>query len=57
MKTNWWLSTVKMTFWCEITNGRITDTAPIARKFIGQPYGNLVRWLADQGGFMCEQII
>lgn len=57
MITDWWLSTVKMTFWCRVTNNIVTDTAPIARKFIGQPYSNLAKWLAKQGGFMWEQII
>lgn len=50
----WWLSTDKMTFEVTITNGRVSDTAPVARTFIGQPFQNLVRWLRQQGGFTCR---
>lgn len=42
----WWLSNERMTFKVT-TNGEhiITDAAPIARKFVGQPLTNLARWM------------
>lgn len=34
----------------------ITQTPPIARKFIGQPIGNLAHWMEMQGNFRMEVI-
>lgn len=36
--------------------GRILETAPITRKFINQPIGNLERWMRSMGGFRSERI-
>lgn len=47
----WWVSTKRMTFAVEVTDGIVTQAAPIARKFIGQPSGNLGLWLKKQPGF------
>lgn len=35
--------------------GRITaDTAPLLRRFYGQPLGNLLRWVRDKRGTVEE---
>lgn len=52
---DWWLSTVRMTFWAKVEGGRIVQSAPIARKFIGQPAANLIRWLEKQGGLLTHK--
>jgi len=42
----WWYLTGKgMTVAVATTNGRIVKGPPIVRRFIGQPLGNLARWL------------
>lgn len=47
-----WLSTERMTFLAELDEqGMVVDAAPIARRFVGQPFGNLRRWLRRQGGY------
>ncbi len=51
MITHRWLSSVKMTIYVRTDSGTVVHAAPIARKFIGQPYGNLIRWMQKQGGF------
>lgn len=41
------------TFCCGVSvfNGYVVaDTAPILHRFIGQPFGNLKRWIAKLGG-------
>lgn len=55
-KTNrYWLSSLRMTFDVKTdTNNIILDTAPIAKKFIGQPIKNLMRWMRKQRGFKCQ---
>jgi hypothetical protein len=41
-----WLSSPKMTVFVEVSQyGTILAASPIIRKFIGQPYTNLTRWL------------
>ena len=47
----YWVSSKKMTFEVTVSlDGIIVDAAPIARKFIGQRFINLRRWMAKQGG-------
>lgn len=56
-KTNniWhWVSSEKMTFACLVENDTIIYGAPIIRKFIGQPFNNLLRWMDKQGGLKYE---
>ena len=58
----YWLSSRAMTI--EITvaptgyNNQkvVTDAPPIAKKFIGQPMGNLVNWMQRQGGFKMREL-
>lgn len=47
----YWLSTTKMTVGVEVSNGIITQAAPIVRKFVGQPIDNLRRWMKRQPGY------
>jgi hypothetical protein len=52
----WWLSSNRMTvvvMTVEYSGGHeiITEAAPIVNKFVGQPLGNLERWMRKQGGF------
>lgn len=53
---HYWLSCMKLTIYAQTDgNGTITATAPIGRKFVGQPLGNLEAWMRRLGGFeMCE---
>ena len=56
MTKDYWVSTKRMTFWVEVTDGVISDSAPIGRKFIGQPYTNLIAWLRRQGGLQTQEL-
>jgi hypothetical protein len=47
----YWLSSNKMTISADVEKGVIIETAPVARKFVGQPIQNLIRWMRKQGGF------
>jgi hypothetical protein len=47
----YWLSSLKMTVGATTVAGVITETAPITRKFVGQPLENLVVWMRRQGGY------
>lgn len=51
-----WVSTLRMTFAVRVQEGVVRETAPIARKFIGQPAENLRRWLMKQPGFRWERL-
>lgn len=55
-KTDWQLSSLKMTVWVQTEDGAIVDTAPVVRRFIGQPLRNLASWMQQQGGFMVDLI-
>jgi hypothetical protein len=54
MMIEFWLSTKKMTFWCLVGNRTVLETAPIARKFVGQSFDNLIVWLILQGDLRVE---
>lgn len=45
-----WVSTRRMTFAVHVRDGLIRETAPIARRFLGQRPENLGAWLRKQGG-------
>jgi len=48
----YYVSSKRMTIMVDVdSNGKIIKAAPIARKFIGQPFKNLERWMVKQGGF------
>ena len=50
-----WISCTKFTVVVETdTRGRITKAAPIARKFVGQPLANFLKWAEDFGGLKHE---
>jgi len=44
-KIHWWLSNQKMIVRVAIQDGKIVDASPIVRKFIGQPFQNVVGWM------------
>jgi hypothetical protein len=47
-----WFSSKAMTVWVRTgSTGIVTDTAPVTRKFVGQPVGHLADWMRRQGGF------
>lgn len=50
----WWLSCHKMTVQVNVTHGVISRAAPIVKSFIGQPIGNLKRWMRRLGGYREE---
>jgi hypothetical protein len=47
-----WVSSKHITVFAEVnqSNMIITGTAPITRRFVGKPLGNLTLWMARQGG-------
>jgi len=55
-----WMTCKKFTIWVKTVpfqgTWMVADTAPIARKFIGQPIVNLKGWMEKIGGFDCKQI-
>lgn len=52
----WWLSSEKMTIAVTIKGGMVVESAPIARKFIGQPAKSLGAWMRKQGGFQAARL-
>lgn len=48
--TEYWVSAPQATCQVNVDDGRIVMTAPVWRKFIGQPFANLRRWLERNGG-------
>lgn len=50
MKT-WWLSNIAMTVKVVVDHrGIIVDAAPIVRKFVGQPFENVCKWMNKRSG-------
>jgi len=48
----YYVSSNKITIAVDVdSEGTIIKTAPVAKKFIGQPFKNLERWMVKQGGF------
>lgn len=53
----WWFSSNRMTVFVEVSeDGVVVQTAPVTRKFVGQPVANLERWMRKQGGFRKKEI-
>lgn len=51
MKFDWWFSCKKITIFVVTDEyGKIVETAPIARCFVGQPVMNLFYWLQKISG-------
>ncbi len=44
---DYWVSSRKGTCWVKIERGVVKDTSNLWKRFKGQPFGNLVRWLKD----------
>ena len=51
-----WITCRLFTVQADTEWGVIVRTAPIAKKFIGQPIGNLIRWAEKFGGARWEII-
>ncbi len=49
MKSPWWLSNHRLTFRVEVKAGRIVEAAPVAARFIGQPFQAVIDWLQRMG--------
>ena len=53
----YWLSSRKMTVGVTVNRHTlISDAAPVARRFIGQPFANLKRWMSGHGGLRIEEL-
>jgi len=50
IKITRWISNEFATFIVETEDGIIVDTAPIAKRFKGQPWMNLLHWMNSKGG-------
>lgn len=51
----YWVSTIKMTVFVETNNKNIiVNCAPIVKKFKGQSFRNLLKWLEKFGIVTCE---
>lgn len=48
--TEYVLSSEAMTVGVTTKDGKIIETPPIAKKFIGQPLNNILDWMTKQGG-------
>ena len=49
---SYWLSNKNITIIVDVKDDRVYWTPPVAAIFIGQPFGNLVRWMKGMGGFV-----
>lgn len=56
MISEWWVSCSRMTVWVMNRDGYIMDTAPVTKRFIGQPFSNLLRWFERIGGLEYRRI-
>jgi len=55
--STWWLSCSKFTICVTVDDDHIiTEAAPIARKFVGQPAANLKRWMQKLGSYRACRI-
>lgn len=54
----WYLSSQHMTLGVVTAHpsDRVLEAPPIARRFVGEPLENLVRWMGKQPGFRCQLI-
>lgn len=44
-----WISSPKMTVRAYVRDGIVVVTAPVTKKFVGQQYIKLVRWMSSHG--------
>lgn len=57
--TWYWVSSRRMTVGVAVDysncgRGRVCVAPPIVKRFIGQPFGNLIDWMERQSGFRME---
>jgi hypothetical protein len=55
---DFWVSSNSMTVCVTVSRKSrlIQEAPPIVKKFVGQPLGNLSRWMQRQGGFQIESL-
>lgn len=51
-----WLSNERFTVASRILDGRVVEGPPLIRRFLGQPEGNLIRWMQKQPGYRSQQL-
>lgn len=57
MTNGWhWCSSRALTVIVRVQANRVVESPPITRKFIGQPFVNLLRWMNRQGGLTVQTI-
>jgi hypothetical protein len=53
----YWVSSDKITVEAVVSDaGIVIDTAPVTKRFVGQPFSNLRHWLIKQGGYREELV-
>jgi len=54
---HFWFSSKRITIYvgCD-ARGRVVDTAPVARRFIGQPINHLANWMRSQDVFEWHEL-
>lgn len=53
----WWVSCERFTVRVATDErGVIREAAPLVRRFVGQPFGNLTRWAAGLRGLRVEEL-
>lgn len=55
--TEYWISCKRMSVWAQVDEGgTLVDTANITKKFVGQPFPNLLSWLRKMGGLRVKKL-
>lgn len=58
IRPTFWMSSKKMTVFCTIDDKcKIVSCSPIVKKFIGQDFSNLIKWMDKHGGLKMSILI
>lgn len=52
----WQVSCLRFTASCVVERAHIVSAAPIIRRFVGQPFANLLNWAGTLGGLRVHPI-
>lgn len=52
----YWVCCDRFTVLVRAEEGRITEAAPIVRRFVGQPMNNLLNWARGLGGLRVQML-
>ena len=52
----WWFSCKKFTVRIVVRDNLSVESAPVTRRFVGQPVVNLKTWFESFGGFECQKL-